>query len=321
MPAAKASPRASAAPVAATRSAAPLDPLQPDRPPLLQSDRSSAADWVKAKPGFQSSRTPAERGGVEPCNTQKVDASAFEDWISLQQGHFTAPRENPLDAAGQFNLVIHFHGDEPVLRELVESQQRFVLYTLSIDVGQSYGSLITGAGLYEAIVAGVEQALSKRTGKHAKAGKVALSAWSAGFTGVGALLARPNAGNVDAAILIDGLHAARDPQSFEAQLQPFVDYAKRAASGERFLFVSHSSILPPGFASTTECAHYVEAALGGKPEAVLREDRAGLQLIELFSRGNLHIRGYAGNDKADHCAQLFLLRDAFRALGERWRAR
>ena len=320
VPAADAKPRASALPAAPASSAAPLDPLQPDRPPTPQPERATAADWVKARPGFQTSRKAAARGGVEPCNTQPVDASAFEDWTPLQQGHFTAPRDNPLDAAGQFNLVIHFHGDGPVLRELVASQQRFVLYTLSLDASQSYGPLISSGGLFEAVVAGIEQSLSKRTGKAAKVGKIALCAWSIGFTGVAAMIARPNAGNIDSVILIDGLHAARDTQSFTAQLQPFVDYGKRAESGERFMFVSHSSILPPDFASTTECAHYLESALGGKPEPVHREDAAGLELIELFSRGNLHVRGYAGNDKADHCAQLFLLRDAFRALGARWRA-
>jgi hypothetical protein len=30
------------------------------------------------------------------------------------------------------------------------------------------------------------------------------------------------------------------------------------------------------------------------------------------------VRGYAGNDKADHCAQIAILRDVYRALGQRW---
>jgi len=84
------------------------------------------------------------------------------------------------------------------------------------------------------------------------------------------------------------------------------------------MYVSHSSIDPPGFASTTESSHYLIATLGGKPEAVRRDDAMGLELIEFFSKGDLHVRGYAGNDKADHCAQLALLRDAYVALGRRW---
>jgi hypothetical protein len=100
-----------------------------------------------------------------------------------------------------------------------------------------------------------------------------------------------------------------------------VDYAARAAAGERFMFVSHSSIDPPNFASTTECVHYLIASLDGKAQPVRRADALGLELVEYFSRGDFHVRGYAGNDKADHCAQLAVLRDAYAALGRRWRAR
>jgi hypothetical protein len=53
---------------------------------------------------------------------------------------------------------------------------------------------------------------------------------------------------------------------------------------------------------------------------VRRADRFGLELVEFFSEGDFHVRGYAGNDRADHCAQLAVLRDAFVALGMRWRA-
>ena len=119
-----------------------------------------------------------------------------------------------------------------------------------------------------------------------------------------------------------GLHApARIRAAFEAQLKPFVDYARRAASGRGFMFISHSSIDSPNFASTTETTHYLVAALGGQPQAVRRSDRFGLELVELYSQGELHVRGYAGNDKADHCAQLALLRDVYRVLGERWAAK
>jgi hypothetical protein len=60
------------------------------------------------------------------------------------------------------------------------------------------------------------------------------------------------------------------------------------------------------------------AELGGKPQAVRRQDALGLELVEYFTSGNLHVRGYAGNDKPDHCAQLGVLRDVYAALGRRW---
>jgi hypothetical protein len=102
---------------------------------------------------------------------------------------------------------------------------------------------------------------------------------------------------------------------------PFVDFAALAARGERAFFVSHSSIDPPDFASTTECAHYLISTLGGKPQPVRRADPFGLELVEFYRNGEFQVRGYAGNDRADHCAQLAVLRDAFVALGTRWKAR
>jgi len=297
-----------------------LDPLSPTRPAAYDpAARPDAGDWVTARPGFQYSRSPAERDGVEPCATQQVDLSSFSAWQQLAQGQFSAPLGLALDAAGHFDLVIHLHGGEPVRRELARSGQSMVLYTLTLEGNQNYAELFTASRLYQAIVAGVEQALSQRAGRAAHLNHVALSAWSAGFVGVEAALTQAVGKDVDAVILIDGLHAPRGNRAaFEAQLRPFVAYATRAAAGERFMLVSHSSIDPPDFASTTECAHYLIASLGGKPQAVRRADALGLELVESFSRGSFYVRGYAGNDKADHCAQLAVLREAYAALGRRW---
>jgi hypothetical protein len=310
---------AHSAPPASAEPASLVDALAPDRPMRLDGSRVEPTDWVGARPGFQYSRSAAERGGVEPCATQEVDTSAFADWAPLGNGRFIAPRDLGLDAQGRFDLIIHLHGDEPIRRELVKSGAKFVLYTLTLAPSQSYAPAFNGAGSFRAIVAEIEQTMSKRAGRAARVGHVALSAWSAGFVGIEAALSQPESKDVDAVVLIDGLHAPRkDAAAFKAQLQPFVDYAKRAAAGEKLLFISHSSIDPPDFASTTECAHYLLSELGARPQPVQRQDPLGLELVESFSRGNLYVRGYAGNDKADHCAQLAVLRDVFAALRRHW---
>jgi hypothetical protein len=315
--------RAAAAVTPTTPPGTLADPLAPQRPMSIDTEpRVDAGNWLTARPSFQSSRTTAQRDGLEPCATQAVDSSAFEDWAPLGGGKFTAPRALALDESGGFDLIIHLLGDEPIRRELIESKQPFSLYSLTVPTNQSYATLFTGTQLQASIVAGIEQALSKRLGKPAHVRHLAMSAWSAGFVGVEAALAQPAGKDIDAVILIDGLHAPRnDEPAFKAQMKPFVDLAALAARGERSFFVSHSSIDPPNFASTTECAHYLVASLGGKPQAVRREDRFGLELVEFFSQGDFHVRGYAGNDRADHCAQLAVLRDAFVALGTRWKTK
>lgn len=306
--------------VAASAEPAFVDPLHPQAP--LERDVTRAAlpaDWARARPAFQNSRTVEQRGGVEPCATQPVEVGGFEAWLPVAGGKLSYPKSLAAGASSQFDLVVHLHGDEPVRRELIESGQPFVLLAVTLGPSESYAPLLTGAQAYRALIAAAEQTMSKRVGREMRARRVVLSAWSAGFVGVAAAISNEAGSAADGVILIDGLHAPRnDRAAFEAQLDPFLKYARLAAAGERFMFISHSSIDPPNFASTTESAHYLEQRLEGHPEAVRREDAFGLELVELFSRGQLHIRGYAGNDKADHCAQLALLRDVYRTLGERW---
>jgi hypothetical protein len=296
-----------------------VDPLAPERTVRLDpSPRATgSADWVTAHPAFQHSRTAPERGGVSPCAMPGPDGGAFEPWSSLSRGHVTVPRTGAFDGTGRFDLVLHFHGDELARRELVESGQPFVLYGLTLDPSESYSALFAGSKLFGQLIREIELTLGAAHGISAHAGHVALSAWSAGYMAVLSILVQPEATNVDAVVLIDGLHGQRG--ALQPQLAPFVDYARRATTGERFLLITHSSIDPPGFASTTEAAHHVLAALGERPQPVRREDRVGLELVEYFTRGDFHVRGYAGNDKADHCAQVTLLRDAYAALARRWK--
>jgi hypothetical protein len=298
------------------------DPIRPNAP--IEPDDARAepkGEWTKARPGFQHSRSAAQRGGVEPCASQSVDDSGFEPAVARGRARLHVPRGFAPSENGDFDLIIHLHGEEPVRRELIESGQKLLLLTYTLGLNEGYSPLFNSPELYRAAVTDVEQVISKRSGRAAHARHVAFSAWSAGFVGVAAAISQKTSSQIDAVILIDGLHAPRrDRSAFEAQLEPFVKFARRAADKQTFMFVSHSSIDPPDFASTTECAHYLEATLGGQPLPVHRAERFGLELVEYFNRGDLNVRGYAGNDKADHCAQIAVLRDVYRALGQRWAA-
>jgi hypothetical protein len=87
------------------------------------------------------------------------------------------------------------------------------------------------------------------------------------------------------------------------------------------MFVSHSSIIPPGYASTTETANFLIHKLGGRPHKTRPRagDPMGLDLISRYTRNNFHVRGYAGNDTLDHCAHLGLFRDVLKVhIKNRW---
>jgi hypothetical protein len=295
------------------------DPLAPARPPALDATRTLPNEWVRARPAeeFQYSLDSSKRGGVEPCGTPApIEARKLQ--TPLGKGQLYVPAD-ALAGDGRFDLVIHLHGGDPILREAAASSERFVVYMHTLGLDQSYAALFSGPALFPTLVEQIESAVGARQGRSGAAARhIAVSAWSAGFEGVRALLYQPEDPRFDAVVLIDGLHAPRQADVFSKRMTPFVEFARRAARGEKFMTITHSSIPTEAYASTTETAHHLVAELGEKPLTVRRDDEFGLTLVEFFSRGNLHVRGYAGNDKADHCAQIFTLRSTLQALSKRW---
>jgi hypothetical protein len=283
------------------------------------------AAWVFKKPGreTQNSKSVAERGGENPCNTPDPGFGAYRAWSREPTlGQMIVPQEAaPL--AGGFDVMLHFHGHEAARKEWVRVMGRAVLVGIDLGNGSGpYAEAFADPEAFQRLVASVERAVARRAGvAKAPARRIGLSAWSAGYGSVGAILGQAYGRRaVDSVVLLDGLHSGYSQAAL--QLGPFIDFAREAASGRRFMFVSHSSIIPPGYASTTETANFLIWQLGGrpKPSRPRGSDPAGLELVSWYVRGGFHVRGYAGNDKLDHCAHLGLYHDVLKFhLLRRWK--
>ena len=158
------------------------------------------------------------------------------------------------------------------------------------------------------------QRASRRADAHIR--HVALSSWSAGFGAITKILSDQSS-LVDGVILLDSLHsdyetAVRGHKVFGLKLEPVVAMAERAAVRDAVFFLSHSSIVPPGYASTTEVADYLLERIGGRRDAAEGTSRLGAKLLSRFDREGVHVRGYAGEDKAAHCAHVDMLAEAVR---------
>jgi hypothetical protein len=76
--------------------------------------------------------------------------------------------------------------------------------------------------------------------------------------------------------------------------------------------LSHSSIIPPGYASTTEVADYLIEQVAGLRSDASGKSPLGAALTSSFDRQGMHVRGYAGGDKIAHCAHVEMLAEAVR---------
>ncbi|MBI3201445.1 MAG: hypothetical protein HYZ29_07875 [Myxococcales bacterium] len=285
------------------------------------------ANWVIEKPSAdtQTQKTADERG-INPCNTPDKGWGVYDKWSRApSMGQMISPGKGGIAANGGFDVMFHFHGHEPVRKEWTQVMDGAVLVGIDLGIGSGpYASAFSSPEAFKKLVDSVEKAMAEKTGKkNAHVRHVGLSSWSAGYGAVGEILQQPLGKKlVDTVILLDGLHSGYNGESLnELQLRPFADFAKEASARHKLMFVSHSSIIPPGYASTTETAKFLIEKVGGKPKKTKPRgaDPMGLDLNARFSKGSFHVRGYNGNDKMDHCAHIGLLRDVLKVhVKSRW---
>ncbi len=296
-----------------------VDPLS-QRSLWPVADDEENDDWLgRPTRGTQYSLTRDDRR-VNPCEAPDPGFGVLADWVHVRpMGQFVAPRLGTLSEDGHFDLVVHFHGHRPARKELARSGEDLVLLGVSLGIGAAYGPPFSDPMLFEKLVSEVETKIAAGAAvPSAEVRRIALTSWSRGYEAIEHILVQPLGRKVDALVLLDSLHASRDRARQEEQLARFVRFARRAVDGEKFFFASHSSIDPPDYASTTETVHSLLNQLGYRPRPARRRDPLGLDLIEWFSKGDFHVRGYSGNGKLDHCAHFGVFPDALRALGSRW---
>ncbi|WP_437592230.1 hypothetical protein [Sorangium sp. So ce1000] len=293
-------------------------------------DRAERGPARRDRPGATSSRaTPSKkrRGDINPCMTPDPGWGIYDPWSRApSMGQMIMPHKGGITKRGGFDVIIHFHGHEALRKEFVKTAEGAVLVGIDLGIGSgAYSSAFSAPYVFENLLDSIERAVAKKTGKKkAYIRKLGLSSWSAGYGAIEQILRQPAGKRVDSLVLLDSLHAGyADEQQHKlkvAQIEPFIAFARRAAAGEAFMFMSHSSILPPGYASTAETANFIVQALRGKPRGSSRADVLGLDMIQRFDRGDFHVRGYTGDDKPDHCAHIGLMADVVRVhLNPRWK--
>ena len=151
-------------------------------------------------------------------------------------------------------------------------------------------------------------------GRAARVGRVTLVGFSAGHGAVRAILREPrHFARVSAVLLLDGMHTSYVPEGTvlaaggaldTTNLTAFAAFARAAMRGEKRLVVTHSEIFPGTFASTTETADWLLAALGLRRTPVLRWGPRGMQQLGEARAGGFELLGFAGNTAPDHVHHL-----------------
>lgn len=257
----------------------------------------------------QQSQNPSpmiEHTRAHPRLKQETPAGRRE---KLELGTLFIPTR--LKADKPLPLLVHFHGGSWLPEVAAARVGKTAVISVQIGAGSAaYARPFSDVALFGRLILEAETKLG------VKFQTITLSAWSAGYGAIREILKVPSwYDRVDTVLLIDGLHTGYvggQPGPLESKLETenlevFLRFAKDAVDGRKTLLVTHSEIFPGTFASTTETADYLLAALGLKRQPVLKWGPSGMQQLSEVRQGKFRLVGYAGNSALDHVDQLHAL--------------
>jgi hypothetical protein len=235
---------------------------------------------------------------------------------------------NCLEGDGSYDLVVHFHGAPSVMKAAL-SQSELNAALLVVNAGEisgDYADRYSPPGMLDWLLGRAQRVVSTQCpAADRRLRRLALSAWSAGFAAVAALLRSPEVySRTDAVLLADGLHSAlisRSPRALPPDaLAVFKPFARASVDGQRYFALTHSAVPTDTYASTTECTNHLLAYLGIER---VKEGRPGplpdMWLDSSARRGGFLVEGYAGGDEHAHSQHLWAIGDTlFRRLRDYW---
>ena len=215
--------------------------------------------------------------------------------------------------AHQGALWLHLHGAaDTVEAAFARSGAPGVLVTLTLPgLSGVYAEHFADPAVFDGLLRDVTSAVrGPAAGEEWSPGELTVSSFSAGFGGVRQLLRQPDAfDRIAALVLADSLYCGYAGPVAERRVDPalmagFLRFARLAAEGRRRMLVTHSQQVPPGYASTTETADYLIAALGGRREPAVEAWADNLRQQSAFGRGGFQVFGFAGTEAEDHLRHL-----------------
>ncbi len=296
----------------AQASQAPAPSVAVEAPPAAPSERPAAEPDV-----HPPARLDQRVGRCGPLDPKTPDHFAEPRELSL--GRAWIPTEGGHDADFGYDVLVHFHGHKPA-RKIVQPFSDRLVY-VGIDLGTltgDYSKPLSKDDAFQDLLHSLRIALQKHTGKQkAHVRTLTLSGWSAGVGAIPTLLKRFSA-DIDALVLLDGLHAGwkldkptdGTAASVEVRyLTPVIAFAKQAIAGEKRLVITHSEVPTEGYAPTRVTADRLLQALDLKRQPFdPGPDEFGR--FSYVQQGGFTLWAHHGSEERGHCAQLVLLHDA-----------
>jgi len=230
---------------------------------------------------------------------------------------------------GTYDLIVHFHGLGKLQEgNLARSQINAAVVSINLGVSTDlYANAFRDPQSFQNLLADTQEEIDKSgRAQNAKLGRVALSAWSAGFVSVAKIMSDPaGAERIDAVIVADGFFTSLSNIKKRTvngpSIERFATLAEAATKSEKLFTITHSSIPTVDYASTEEtAAKLLEMTSSTKTPSKLVGPR-NMHETYAVDRGAFHVRGYEGVTAGDHIKQITAMGETmYPYLKTRWEA-
>ena len=278
-----------------------------------------------------------------PVPEKLAQPVAFDRWRGVSFGSYLAPKSDFVAKDGGVDVVFHFHAGQMAERQMKESGMNAVFVSCGFGLGSgayadAFASPHRFGRMLDELVKNLETVAGAKKGSlHVR--HLALASWSAGFAAVGKILGVERYyAMTDSVILNDSLHSQyKDPNAPGGRtasqgadrvdlkmLRSFIRFAKDAVAGQKTMAITHSSIIPPDYASSAEATQAlltaIEVPSTTGPTVPAAPTWRSMTLVKSADAGNLHVRGFRGAGPRDHFEHLYLIGEVLRSwVVPRWK--
>lgn len=224
-----------------------------------------------------------------------LERRAHGERVSLPDAELLIPDGFTPAADGRIPLAIHFQGGVVIAEEnFVRMQRPGVLIASSLS-GRSgaFAKPYADPAAFRTLLAAGERAIAERAGRDVRFGPILITSFSAGYGAVRELLKEPEFyDRITALVAADSIYAsvvAPDVRAPAAeQMVDFLRFAQAAARGDKTFVLVHG-MYPTEYASTSECADLLLAAVAGRREPGRGHTERGVPIHAECHRGGFHL--------------------------------
>ncbi|OJY31483.1 MAG: hypothetical protein BGO98_15725 [Myxococcales bacterium 68-20] len=212
---------------------------------------------------------------------------------------------------GGYDLIVHFHGDGRWQQANIEhAKLNVVVVSVNLGAGtEPYSNAFKSPAAFDQLLADTQAEVAQSGhAEGAQLRRIALSAWSAGFSSIARVLTETFTPRVDAVLLADGFFTHfTDPKKRTVNtrgLEKFARFAEAARRDEKLFAITHTTIPTGPYPSVQECVAKLLAMIDMEKTPSIATGPREMHQFYAVDQGSFHIRGFEGTQASDHVKQL-----------------